>query len=83
MISYKKNSGRLYPLSCAGKSTGFWRKSWGRYIVIILLEPLPMVQSKEVLQTCCIRIYIILVTCFLSWHSGINLDWDHTESCFV
>ena len=54
-ISYKKNGGRHYRLSCARESTAFWRKSCGTYIVILLPELLPTVQSEEVLQTCCVR----------------------------
>ena len=55
-MASKKKIGRYNRLSCARESTAFWRKSCGKYIVIILSEPLPTVQSKEVLQICCVRI---------------------------
>ena len=56
-ISHKKKGGHHHRLSCARESTAFWCKSCDRYIVIILSELLPMIQSKEVLQTCCVRMY--------------------------
>ena len=47
----KLHGGRHYRLSCARESTAFWCKSGGTYIVIIMSEHLPKVQSEEELQT--------------------------------
>ena len=73
-ISYKKNRGRHYRLSCARESTVFWRKSCGTYIVILLPEFLPTVQSEEVLQTCCVRIWVWLFFEFTSLNSLSNIS---------
>ena len=61
MINHKNIGGRHYRLSCAKKSKAFWRKSCGTYIVILLPEFLPIVQSEEVLQTCCVRMFVLQI----------------------
>ena len=85
-IKDQKNGGRHDRLSCARESTAFLRKSFDTFIVILLPEFLPMVQSEEVLQTCCIRIesddikkhianfqVSITLTIISNWRAGISL----------
>ena len=52
------------------------QRHFGANVVILLPEPLPTVQSEEVLETCCVRIIVTCILIYVSYNKLFILAID-------